>query len=120
MGIGVLVVEDESRVAAVIRLVLERRGHQVTVAGSIAEAQLALAAAEPDAVIADFILPDGDGLSFALAARATHGVAVLLMSGLQHLPGADGIAVLAKPFTPDQLEGALAAALAGARADTGP
>jgi DNA-binding response OmpR family regulator len=113
--LSLLVVEDEPRVAWVIRAILERSGHEVAVASSIAEAGGLLAAVEPDAAIVDFILPDGDGLTFARRARAGSGVAIIVMSGLADVPDADGVITLLKPFTPDQLEQALALALAQSR-----
>ena len=109
---SVLVVEDEQRVAWVIRAILERSGFAVTAAASIAEAREIAAGAPPDAVVVDFILPDGDGLGFAQRMRDNHGAAVVVMSGLAYLPDADGVVLLTKPFTPEHLEQALAQALA--------
>ena len=109
---SVLVVEDEQRVAWVIRAILERSGFDVTVAGSIAEAGEIAAGTPLDAVIVDFILPDGDGLGFAQRLRHDHGVAVVVMSGLAYLPDAADVVTLTKPFTPEHLEQALALALA--------
>ncbi len=107
-----LVVEDEQRVARVIVAILERSGYDVTVAGSLAEARVALAGRSYDALVADLILPDGDGLAFAEEARRERSIGVVLMSGLAEFQLPLGVVPLVKPFTPDQLEGALAQALA--------
>ena len=107
---SVLVVEDENRVAWVIRAILERSGFDVTVASSIAEAHELGAGLRLDAIVVDFILPDGDGLGFARQMRASHGAAVVVMSGLTGLPDAGDIVMLTKPFTPEHLEQALALA----------
>ena len=114
-SLSLLVVEDEPRVAWVIRAIFERSGHEVAVASSIGDAGGLLAAAVPDAVIVDFILPDGDGLTFARRARADYGVGIIVMSGLSEVPDADDVISLLKPFTPDELEHALALALASSR-----
>ena len=109
---SVLVVEDEQRVAWVIRAILERSGFDVSVASSIAEARELVADTPLDAVVVDFILPDGDGLDFARRMRESHGAAVVVMSGLAYLPEAVDVVLLTKPFTPEHLEQAVAAALA--------
>ena len=114
--LSLLIVEDEPRVAWVIRAIFERSGHSVTVAASIGEARAHLATATTHAVVVDFILPDGDGLAFARSARDDHGVGIIVMSGLAEVPDSDDVISLLKPFTPDQLEHALAQALAQSRA----
>ena len=116
-SIEVLVVEDEARVARVIVAILERPGVDITVTGSLKSAQLALDAyGEFDVLVVDFILPDGDGLEFARRVHAERGCAIVLMSGLVEIPGAESFTTLAKPFTPDALEQAVADALVAARA----
>lgn len=113
--LAVLVVEDEQRVARVILTILERAGHRVAVAGSLHDARRLLAAGAFDVVVADFILPDGDGHAFAGRLQGERGMAAIVMSGLLDLPDAGPVVTLPKPFTPDQLERALAAARATAR-----
>lgn len=114
LPLTVLVIEDEQRVARVIETVLGRAGHEVLLAGSLTEARRLVADEEPDVVIADFILPDGDGLAFATRLHDERGTGVVLMSGLSDLPEAAELVPLAKPFTPDQLEQAVADAAARA------
>ena len=112
MPLAVLVIEDEQRVARVIETVLARAGHEVLLAASLTEARRLLADEEPDVLIADFILPDGDGLAFAARLHGERGTGVVVMSGLADLPEASELVPLAKPFTPDQLEQAVCAAAA--------
>jgi DNA-binding response OmpR family regulator len=58
----VLLVEDNELARDALRLLLQVTGHQVSVAGTVAEA-LALARGErPDLLLVDLTLPDGDGL----------------------------------------------------------
>lgn len=102
-----LIVEDEQRVARLISTILGRASHATTIAASLGEARELLERAVFDVVIVDFILPDGDGLAFVAAQRDATGTAAIVMSGLLDLPDGRGIATLAKPFTPDQLEHAL-------------
>ncbi len=60
-GPSVLVVEDDQTSASALRIILTRRGYDVRVASSVAEANELLAAA-PSTVLLDLMLPDGDGL----------------------------------------------------------
>ncbi len=57
-----LVVEDDARLAAVLARGLEEEGHHVVVAGTCAAADAELAAGW-DAIILDWGLPDGDGVT---------------------------------------------------------
>lgn len=57
-----LVVEDEARIAEIVRAALLRDGFAVDVLGLCADAREALATTSYDAAILDLGLPDGDGL----------------------------------------------------------
>jgi DNA-binding response OmpR family regulator len=63
--VRILIVEDEADLAAAIRRGLARRGHAVDIAGTISDAELALATAAHDLVILDWNLPDGAGVELA-------------------------------------------------------
>ncbi len=56
----VLIVEDDDLIASSLARALGAAGHEVTVAGTVAEASLLLA--DADLVLCDLGLPDGDGL----------------------------------------------------------
>jgi len=59
----VLLVDDDTAALEIRKLVLERHGHEVTLAEDPAAARVALATADPDVVITDLRLPKAsDGL----------------------------------------------------------
>ncbi len=58
----VLVVDDDDAIRLVIHEALTRDGHQVELAASVAEQAQILARFEPDVLVTDVILPDGNGL----------------------------------------------------------
>lgn len=120
--LSLLVVEDNEQVAWVIRAILQRSGHTVTVARTLgAAARTLMDGLAPDAVVAECLLADGDGLAYASRLGAERGIGVVVMSGgllgLLGLPASDDIQMLPKPFTPDQLEDSLQRCLAGSAAD---
>ena len=61
MTTRVLVVEDETAISEPLADHLAREGFEAVVAGSIAEAHEAYERAEPDLILLDVMLPDGDG-----------------------------------------------------------
>lgn len=77
----VLVVEDSFLVAASLEDALVEAGHPVTVAGSVAEAEAALAGASFAIALLDYMLPDGDSLALARRLGAT-GCKVAVVSGV--------------------------------------
>jgi DNA-binding response OmpR family regulator len=122
----ILVVEDEPRLADILRLYLERDGHAVTVVGD-GSAALAAYDAEPvDLVVLDLMLPGLAGEAVLTAIRERGDTPVLITSakrsdveriaGLRM--GADDY--LAKPFNPHELTARVAAILRRSRGDAGP
>ncbi len=69
----VLLVEDEAGLRRPLAALLARQGHQVDAAASLAEAWDFLVNAEPDLVVLDVMLPEGEdaGFRFAEELRAT-------------------------------------------------
>ena len=61
-SLNVLVVEDEREVQGLIVLRLTQRGHGVTAVSTGREAIRVLDSGSFDVVVADVLLPDGDGL----------------------------------------------------------
>jgi two-component system OmpR family response regulator len=66
----VLVVEDEPRMASVIRRSLAREGLVADVAGRVADARFMALAAPYDAIVLDVMLPDGSGFDLCRELRA--------------------------------------------------
>jgi DNA-binding NarL/FixJ family response regulator len=66
MPIRVLIVDDDSAFRRTIAAVLTARGYEIAgEASSLAEARLAIQRLNPDAVLLDVNLPDGNGISLA-------------------------------------------------------
>ena len=101
----ILVVDDEFGVATLLKDVLEDEGHRVVLASNGKEALEKAAAARPDLVLTDFMMPvmDGAGLLKALAADAEFKtVPVVVMSSMPEaavMERCSGYAIfLRKPF----------------------
>ena len=106
----VLVVEDEPDLAATYERILRRQGCRVAWAASRAAGLAALQASEPDLLIADVQLPDGDGLDVVRAARGRPTpTAVIVVTGFASRAQRDAAiaagatAFLAKPFATQAL-----------------
>ncbi|HET9450111.1 MAG TPA: response regulator, partial [Aggregicoccus sp.] len=79
----VLVVDDDAKIAAICREVLESLGFEVGVAASLADARRALRERRPDLLVLDVALPDGDGFGFLeelKAERASAHISVIFIS----------------------------------------
>ena len=123
----ILVVEDEQAISEPLAESLVREGFDPTVAGSIADAELALADREPDVVLLDVMLPDGDGRDLCRELRRRSDVPIVMVTargeeidrvvGLEL--GADDYVV--KPFSARELAARIRAILRrgreGARRD---
>lgn len=68
-ALRVLAVEDDALMARLLTHLLTRRGYEVRVAESIAAARAELERWEPDLVLLDRQLPDGDGAELARALK---------------------------------------------------
>lgn len=105
-----LVVEDETRIAEIVRTALVRDGFAVDVVRLCADAQEALATNPYDAAILDLGLPDGDGLKLLKELRAGRNVVPVLVltarDAVEHrVAGLDAGAddYLIKPFAMAEL-----------------
>lgn len=114
----VLLVEDEMLVRMMVVDHLEELGFRVVEAGSAAEARERLAADDgaTAAAVVDVGLPDGKGDALAAEIRDQRpGLAIVIASGYgehdlrERFRGDSRIAILGKPYDPDQLVAALAA-----------
>ncbi|MGH8708196.1 MAG: response regulator [Burkholderiales bacterium] len=76
----ILVVDDEPQIRKFLRLGLEDHGYAVLEAQSAAAAQRAAVAAQPELVVLDLGLPDGDGFEVLAALREWSRVPVIVLS----------------------------------------
>jgi CheY-like chemotaxis protein len=110
----VVVVDDNPDILEWLVEVLSRTGYRVVSAGSVADANQQMVDLSPDAVLFDYFLPDGDGVTLALELRQrVPGVQVVVMSGTElaqrdaaicekaHFP------ILRKPFLAEDLQAVL-------------
>jgi DNA-binding response OmpR family regulator len=103
--VRILVVEDEERLAALLRRGLTEAGHAVDLAGSGEEALDWVAVGDYDALVLDIMLPGIDGLTLCRDLRRRHvATPILLLTARDAVPdrvdgldaGADDY--LVKPF----------------------
>jgi CheY-like chemotaxis protein len=78
----VLIVDDDAAFRDVARALLSTSGYVIAAAiGTAAEARHAIEALQPDGLLLDVNLPDGDGVALAAELRAAHpDVRMLLTS----------------------------------------
>lgn len=121
MSERVLIIDDDVRLAELVRTFLERHGFEVLHETTVATGRMAVSTEDPDAVLLDVMLPDGDGMELCRALRAESDVPILMLTargddtdrivGLEL--GADDY--LPKPFNPRELVARLKAVLRRAR-----
>ena len=76
----ILVIEDEANIRSFVGTILETNGYQVLHAATCAMGKTMLLSHNPDLVILDLGLPDGDGLEFVSYAREKSLVPILVLS----------------------------------------
>ncbi len=79
-GRSVLVIEDEEEIASLVRAYLERDGYRVTWAGTGAEALAELEREQPQLIVLDIGLPDGDGFDLCRRLRAGSRVPIIMLT----------------------------------------
>src|SRR4051794_35483288 len=79
-GATILLVEDEAAIAEPFAKVLAREGFRPVVARTAADALTLAREAEPDLVLLDLTLPDGDGRDVCRALRSESAVPVIMVT----------------------------------------
>ena len=65
----ILIIEDDRKIGGFLSRGLQDEGHQVDLAVDLQQARRAMAEVEPDLLLVDRMLPDGDGLSLVRELR---------------------------------------------------
>jgi DNA-binding response OmpR family regulator len=109
----ILVIDDEAGTRCLIENALQFDGHQVLVAANGISGMRLIRLEQPDIVITDILMPDQDGLGIIMRMRQEFpAVKILAISGGGTVGGLDLLvaagrlgadAILAKPFSPEQL-----------------
>src|SRR5919204_56856 len=123
----ILVVEDDAKIAQLVRAYLEREGFTVATAADGLAALAAVRRLGPRLIVLDLMLPELDGMSVARRVREESDTPILMLSARASIAdrvhgiseGADDY--LSKPFSPAELVVRVKAILrrsAGARASS--
>ena len=119
----ILIVEDDPKTAATLRLYLEHAGFEVAIAADGAEALKKQRGRPADLVLLDVMLPEVDGLAVCRALRAESDVATILVTArtteadkLEGL-GAGADDYVTKPFSPREVVARVRAVLRRAQPD---
>ena len=110
----ILALDDNEALLGWIERVLLNEGHDVRLASTVEGARRMVSEEAPDVLLFDHILPDGEGVAFAVELiKELHDTGAVVMSGatldeedfllLQRYE----IAFLKKPFVAEELLGAL-------------
>ncbi len=120
----ILVVDDDPKIAALVKLYLDRAGFAVVTAGNGMDALRLMRESQPALMVLDLMLPGLDGASVARIARDEAGIPIVMLTALgstRHRingleAGADDY--VAKPFAPAELVARVRSVLRRARRST--
>jgi CheY-like chemotaxis protein len=126
---NILIVDDDPAVQTTIRLLLERAGHRVTVAGDGREGLALFETRQFDLLFLDIFMPAMDGLETMRYIRARQpATPIIVISGRLVAPDTDeepdflkmatklgAVASLQKPFRPEALLAAVDRCLSSAQ-----
>lgn len=113
----ILLVEDNRQLNEINRRALEQAGYRVLAALTLAGARAHLAQTQPDVILLDVMLPDGDGVAFCGEIRNATDAHILFLTSKtgdeEHLRGlgAGGDDYIAKPYRMELMLARVAAAL---------
>src|SRR5438132_6762641 len=109
-----LVVDDEADSAEMMAALISTEGFTVATAGSLRDARKQLALQEPDIVLLDLMLPDGNGMQLFDDAKSLQNTEIVLITGHASLESSiqalrlGASDYLVKPISPTQLQRTLA------------
>ena len=106
----ILVVDDEAAVRRILQTRLSMVGYEVVIAADGEQALEVFAAEQPDLVVLDVMMPNGDGYFTCKELRKESNVPIIMLTALGDVAdritglqiGADDYIV--KPFSPKELE----------------
>lgn len=106
MAKTVLLIDDDLGLQTVLGLALKDAGYRVVTAADGSEVLGRLAAAQPDLVISDLMMPNVDGVQVFEALKEqlrNEGIPIILMTALSRKPWfndleTEGAVILQKPF----------------------
>ncbi|OGR82265.1 MAG: hypothetical protein A2902_00205 [Elusimicrobia bacterium RIFCSPLOWO2_01_FULL_64_13] len=107
----VMVVDDENDVVELIKFMLEKDGHEVVTASNGIQALEKVAAANPDLIILDIMMPEMDGYTVnthLLEKDDTRNIPVIILTAKGQMRdlfalGSNIVAFMEKPFDPKGL-----------------
>ncbi len=121
--LNILLVDDHDGVRAITAGLLGDMGHRVTTAGDGPEALALIQTAADgfDLLVSDYAMPKVSGAELIRQARERMpGLPAIIITGYADKESIgerpDNVAILSKPFTPEQLRSCLTATVEGARA----
>ena len=88
----ILIVDDDADIVEAMRLVLEKRGHKVTLAADGNEGLAKARAEKPEVIILDVMMPGLDGFEVARELKGdnqTRNIAILMLTAIKDKMGFD-------------------------------
>lgn len=104
-----MLVDDDRTLTGLMKTLLELDGFNVSIVAQVAQVPVQVHAQQPDVVIMDVHLADGDGLALLRQLRAdpaTQSLPIIMASGMDledQCLDAGATAFVLKPYPPDQL-----------------
>jgi len=80
----ILVIEDDAAIRNVLRVLLQSSGFRVVEADTAARAEIEARSHQPDLLLVDLGLPDGDGLTVIRHVRSWSAVPIVVLSARTH------------------------------------